>query len=185
MSIRLRYGVIVEDLLAFSRYHYAHSKTIKRIQIRTVCILALCFMVGATLIARGLKSWIPLIFGALASVIAAIIFPIRFRWATERNTIRMYEEGQNRGVLGPQTIELRDDGFFKRNDTGESLTLWKGIERMEVTDRYLFVYISAVSAHVVPRYSITEGDFDIFVTELRNRWEGARRLVSFGEGSRG
>ncbi len=66
-------------------------------------------------------------------------------------------------------MEVDDTGITDRSEVGHRCTYWRGIERVEETKDHAFVYLGPFTAHVIPRHSVQEGDFDAFVQEVRSR----------------
>lgn len=170
--MRIKYGLTIDDLVAWSQFQARGSKTIRRLQLRAIVLIGIILLVASALVSHVAGTWVPFAFGSTVFVLFTAIYPRLYQSALTRNTTQLYGESRNRGLLGPHTMELQDDGVLDRTEYGERKTYWKGIERIEVTERYVFIYLSSISAQVVPRFSITEGDFDDFVAELRRRWPG-------------
>jgi hypothetical protein len=56
-----------------------------------------------------------------------------------------------RGVLGEHELEVRADGLVERTDVNESLHRWAGFHKIVSTGRYLYIYVTDVNVHIVPR----------------------------------
>jgi hypothetical protein len=80
-----------------------------------------------------------------------------------------YAEGWNKTILCEHQLEVTDDGLIERNLFSESKIRWEAIERVERTETHSFVYVSAVSAHIIPHERILEGDCEAFVAQLQKR----------------
>ena len=78
-------------------------------------------------------------------------------------------EGKNRGTLGWHELELTGSTLLERNEVGESTIRIDAIEKVASDDDHTFVYVGAVMAHVIPRASVTDGDYDSFVSTLRTK----------------
>ena len=83
----------------------------------------------------------------------------------------MYREGSNRSSLGKQRLRIEDDVLVEISDYRETRTKWAGVEKIESTDSYTFVYTGSVMAIVIPKESVTSGDYDQFVDALRSHHE--------------
>lgn len=172
--MRIRYEITVDDLLAFSLHFHQKSPTIRRTRLWSVVglaamIIGLCF-VASEILGNPIVLW----FGVAWAVLFAAIYPQLYRRNVKRYSARLYAEGQNKGIVGQHVAELRDNGLFDGTEFLERTVFWKGIERIETIPGYTFVYLSAMSAHVIPEHSIVEGDYDSFVEELLRRWQAHR-----------
>lgn len=57
---------------------------------------------------------------------------------------------ENGGVLGSKTYILQDDGFKSISDSSESLTKWNGIQKIEISKNYIYIFIDNIAAYIVP-----------------------------------
>jgi len=169
----IRYNLTLDDVLAFNRYHMAHSPSMRRQRWIIVWGFPLLLLLVAGITAAREPS--------RGSIGLAIILPLAFhlffrlRWGrgVQRQIRKMYSEGKNADMLGEQVLELLPDGLFVRSPLSETKLLWPAVERVESTDAHLFIYTSAVGAHVIPRSSVLEGDFDEFKNALLERYRAA------------
>lgn len=170
-NLSITYTPTVDDLVALSLYHRAHSPSMSR----TLSALRILGAVGLFLVitvARGHQ--LPqFILAAVVSVVFYITIPLMWKFRLISSTRKAYVEGKKKGKFGHQTIVIADDGITVSYETGESNIRWLGIERITQTPGYTFVYVGALNAFVIPE-QIEEGDHDAFVTELKRRWEVAQ-----------
>lgn len=75
---------------------------------------------------------------------------------TRKEIIGLYGEGKNTHFLEKNTVTLSPEGINKAGVTAETKISWSGVERIEESDKYLFIYISAVSALLIPREAFTD-----------------------------
>jgi hypothetical protein len=57
---------------------------------------------------------------------------------------------KNRGVLGQQNLEIRDDALVVRCETGESTHLWMGFRKMRSIGGFLFLYVGGNIVYYIP-----------------------------------
>lgn len=172
--MRIRYDIAAEDLLAFNLHFHQKSPTLRRTRMWVVLglaamIVGMCF-VAAEIIGNPVVLWI----GFGWAVFFAAIYPRLYRRNLRRYTSRLFAEGQNTKLFGQHIAELRDNGLFDATEYLERTVFWKGIERIESLPGHTFVYLSTMSAQVIPENSILEGDYHAFVEELQRRWQQAR-----------
>jgi hypothetical protein len=175
--VELEYTLTLEDLVAFEEYHADHSPSIQR---KRKFMRFFYPLVG---IATGL--YLVIIDGGLmiAIVFLIIIFlamaiwffsaPKRFRRHHRRAVTKLYQEGSNRALLGHQQQRADQNGLHSSSALGESRMNWSAIERMQSTPDYTFIYLSAVTAIVIPRKSVMRGDYEGFVQFVRREHERA------------
>lgn len=105
----------------------------------------------------------------LFGIIFVCIFPRSVRKSFKKQAKQMGSEGANKGIIGPHELEISDECLTERTAYNEQHSLWEGIERIEFSEGYAFIYTGPLMAHVIPKASVTEGDFDAFVGEVRRR----------------
>lgn len=172
--MRIRYDIAPEDLLAFNLHFHQKSPTMRRTRMWVVIglaamIIGMCF-VAAEILDNLIILWVGI---GWAAVFAAI-YPKLYRRNLKRYSARLFAEGQNMKLFGQHVAELRDNGLFDATQFLERTVFWKGIERIESLPGHTFVYLSTMSAQVIPENSIIEGDYRAFVEELQRRWQHAR-----------
>jgi hypothetical protein len=165
--MEIEYYVGEHDLVAFSEYHASHSPHLKR-GLRTAHYIGLLF------IALGIYDLVRfravchagpiLVFGILWMA----LLPTYWRYNQRRQALRMYREGSNRSSLGKQRLHLGDEVLVETSEYQETKTKWGGIEKIESNDDYTFAYTGALMAVVIPKGSVTKGDYDEFVSALRD-----------------
>ena len=177
--MRLRYEITLEDLLAFTLHVHQKSPTMRRTRMRAAMGLA-AMIIGLCLIAAEvLDNFLVLWAGVGWAALFVAIYPRLYRRNVKRLSTRLYAEGQNKGILGQHVTELRDNGLFDGTAFSERTVYWKGIERIESIPGHTFVYLSAMSAQVIPEDSVTEGNYQAFIDELQNRWQHATHTQRF------
>jgi hypothetical protein len=88
-----------------------------------------------------------------------IAFPVvvLFQWFLERRLVRsailqlLKEEKPGKGQLGKHRMVVSEDGLIESTAVGESRISWAGVDRIEQNPEYIFIYTSALGAHVIPK----------------------------------
>ena len=83
----------------------------------------------------------------------------------------MLREGSGKGIIGEHILEQTDTELIERTSVNEMKTNIASLERIETSSEHAFIYISSIHAHVIPRLSVIEGDFDAFLHELNRKRE--------------
>jgi len=180
----LRFSASFDDIVAFNRYHFAHSPWMKRRRVFSLWVMPLIFVFVFGAMALHHHHWGLAIVGFFGALILFLSALYRYGPGTARRVRRLYREGKNKGLLGERLIELTRDGLIVRTEVGESKIKWDGIERIARTDDYSFIYLNAITAVIIPRKAIVEGDHDQFMRTLRERCAPANAGVhpKTGEG---
>jgi YcxB-like protein len=166
--MELEYRFEESDLLAFLDHHMQYSEAARDIRRRQTYGYAFLFAVF------GLVFWF---FGEAALAIAFLVlgpvwiawWPTRSRQIYRKQALAMYREGQNPLFEGAHVLRLDDTGLVATTPKAEARFALTGIQRIVETPDYIFVYLGAMQAFIVPRRRVSRGDVDIFVQELRRR----------------
>jgi hypothetical protein len=59
-------------------------------------------------------------------------------------------EGQTKGVVGKHVIEISEKGLHETTEVNDSLVAWDGFDCIERNEQYIFAFISAMMAHIIP-----------------------------------
>ena len=84
-------------------------------------------------------------------------YPLYYWWAIKRNHRRIYSNRENSGVIGSHFLAIEPKGVSEKSAVGESTTNWIGVERIEQDEKYLFIYIGPLQAHIIPKRAFASG----------------------------
>ena len=167
--MKLTYSVNIEDLIIFNEYHSEHSPFFRRARRNFQLNSSLSVLFALIFLGYLAKSWIYPIVGAVFATAFALIAPSRFRKQIRKAAERCYKEGENKGTIGIHSLEILDTELLETNPAGNQTIKWSGIERVVSTPTHGYIYVSSNAAHVVPRASVTEGDYDAFMAAVLDR----------------
>lgn len=167
--MKLHYRLTLEDVVAFNRYHFAHSPLMKRNRMLGILVhimvLLMVGIIGSILLQEALILIPALILLAL-SVFLHVPRQIRH---FDKQVRKFYQEGSNKSLLGDKELELTETTLIETTTFGETRKNLYAIEKVVATDEYAFIYVSAVGAHIIPRAAVSKGDFDAFLATLQDR----------------
>lgn len=154
--MRVNYNVGIDDMVAFNRYHIRNSRSMQ-FWYRVGYLWGVFIGVAIALAFSSWDVWPRVALVAGFAVIYGIIYRLNYyRWI-DSGARKMIAEGKNKGILGDHTMTLSKDGLIETCDVGESRSTWGGVERIEEDDEYVYLYIGAYQAHVIPRRAFTSG----------------------------
>lgn len=81
---------------------------------------------------------------------------VRFRFR------RVVMQDGTRGLVGYRELQLDGHWLLARTEYGVSKRQWLGMERIVDTGDYIFLYMSANQAHVVPKKKVSRGNAERF-----------------------
>lgn len=171
-GMKIRYEVTIDDLIAFNRIHFSHSPTARRQRrqaIGNVIFIMIAIVVGMFVVAFERDDEALMVSGAGVAIFT-IVFLIRLPAMTQkrmdRQIRRLFQEGDNKNMLGVQELALEDGLLVNRTAVSESRTKLDAVQRILTQDDYTFIYVSAISAHVIRHDAVIQGDPQAFVEAL-------------------
>lgn len=167
----LKYTITIDDLIAFNMYHFENSPSMQREFHRSQRgIPGVIFILS--LFQAILESKIQvLIHGLVVALLFYVFFTYSYYSSIKRNAKRMLREGSGKGIIGEHILERTDTEIVERTNFNEMKNNIASLERIGASSEHAFIYISSIHAHVIPRSSIIEGDFEGFLQELNRKVE--------------
>jgi hypothetical protein len=167
--MKIQYNVTMKNLVDFNLYHVKHSKYFKvRFAMLMLLMPAIMGAFVLTMLAMGGLDLFSGVIAAFASVSWLFIYPGLFRKGLAKSVSRMFAEGKNSEVLTLHTLSIDNGKLIEETVHSKSELEMSSIERIVETPEYVFIYLSAVTAHVIPRKEIKDSRLlDEFVAELR------------------
>lgn len=168
--MEINYELKEQDFLDFNRYHAKKSSSIKRsiwIQRLLGPIIFLVAGFVATRMSDSESSSLPLLFG-VTSILWFVFYPKYFYWELSRKTSKTLKKNPNANILGKKTIQL-DSGKLKEIGLdSEVIASLDFIEKIEETEKHVFIYITSVSAFIVPIKAFESIEIkNAFLSELK------------------
>ena len=169
----------MDDLVAFNKYHHAHSPTLRR-QMYGPAILAGLAAVAFALIEllkpspRGSTYWPSVVL----LLLAAAGYPAFHRFWLSRTVRAMFSEGSLEPFLGKKEVSMTPVEIVETGATRSTTVRWPCVQRVVQNQDVLYVYISATEAIVLPRRSFAdEAAFTAFFASARQYWESCRPRI--------
>jgi hypothetical protein len=149
--MQVRYETTEASLVAFNAFHSRHSPSIRRMVLLgqyglPVFLVVICWPTfAASSIYLGLLCLSPFILAWI------MIYPKWWRYEQRRRISKMVKEGGPSKMFVWHTITLDQNGISEKTTTEDNFVHWSGVERFAEDDEYLYIYISALTAHVIPK----------------------------------
>ena len=167
--MKLSYELATEDIVSFNIYHFQNSKTakkrrvIQRFFIPVWVIMIFLFFNIKNLNLVSITSNAPLlVFG----ILWFLFIDKYYFWRIKSNVEKLLQEDKNNGMIGKQNVEVRDELLVVENDSGLTQYKLETINKIDENEKYLFIYVTSVSAIVIPKKVFQNYEKDSFVKEL-------------------
>jgi hypothetical protein len=128
---------------------------------------ALFLLVLAATEAVFFRRWLGTALFVGATVFWWLLWPPYRKWSSSRSLRRFYSEGEPDTFFGPHSLTIDGDSLISRDCSEEGRVRLSSLQRVDVTSDHAFIYIDSVRAMIIPRQSVTDGDFLAFVSQLR------------------
>lgn len=177
------YEITQDDLTAFNLYHHRHSSTARRHYLRSWFIpvfLLLLVCTGIWYLADRERGTPWRTFLDLWPLFCMVpLYLLYFPWAYRRKLHKivagMVNEGRNRGLFCRHRTTISPERVTRVGEFGQTSVVWSAVEKVVLTDDYAYIYISAVSAIIIPRRAFADSsEFGKFVRTAGEFQEKAR-----------
>ena len=161
--MKLSFEFSMEDWLAFQAQCMNNSKEFQRlkmaVKLSLPILLTILFVVQLWL---DLFTLVSVIVYFIASALWIQFYPSKFEADVLKRTRKMIDTGDNRILFGTHTIELTSEQLIMQGPGSNSTVNWSMISKIEETETYFFIYLTAISACIIPKEKIEKD-----VAELR------------------
>jgi len=174
--MELQYEITLDDLVTFNKYHIRHSPTCRRSYWWNLVGMIVAFVLVAVLV--GALYGTPIATAIHLAILLPLSWPLWhliYRVTVARRLRKLYREGENRGLAGIHLIRIDAEGLAGTSQAGESKLKWVIVERIVEDNNHLYIYVSAVSAIVIPKRAFQD---EHHIQAFRDE---ARRLKAEGQ----
>ncbi|ALC80213.1 YcxB family protein [Bacillus gobiensis] len=153
--MELKYELTKDDYLAFNLHYMKHSKMIKQSLFMQRFLTPIIFLVLPFVLFWMTREFLIGFFitFVLVSIVWMAFYPKYFFAYIKKRLLKALNEGSNDNLLGQHVFIPSEDGLIEKNSAGERKTSWSGIERVEENDDYYFLFLSSMSAYILPKRS--------------------------------
>jgi hypothetical protein len=165
----VEYDTTLEDLVEFNLYHLRTSHSGRSMRSRGSFSAGLIGLFLGVLLWMITRNMMFVVLGVGLSVLSVFLYqPIMVRTARQ-NARRTIADGKNKGTIGWHRLTLEETGLREDSEAGSRFTTYTSLERVAETDQLVFIYLSAINAHVIARNRVSSGDLPAFVSALRGQ----------------
>lgn len=177
------YEVTLEDLVAFNLHYFQHNPAMRRQLLRArilvsfltplLTLLTIAAINGASRRGR-LLDWFAVVVGLSGGAVIYLLYPWLSRRGLRRRVTKLLADPANRNMLGKKQLRLRPDAIELRSEHSTSSTAWAGIEQLGLTESLVLLYLTGISAIVVPKRSFADAaKAQVFEQVVRQHYQAA------------
>lgn len=161
-----------QDLRDFGYYHHSHSKSSQRAKwgcaaplfMWTLFWFWICLSDANPV--KTATTLAPLLWGGPLSLITLFLL-----WGRGAGKQTAQEQ---KALLGLRQIVITPEGLTESGATRISTAQWKGVENVVIGDKAIYIYVSGLSAYIIPHHSFTsDADYDAFAHTVQDYWQKA------------
>jgi len=167
----IQYTLQEKDLIAFNAHELEENvmvlKAIRRNQATVPGIIVL--------IALFYWFWYQDVFSAgyiaTIGVTWGVLVPIYLRWNVLNQIRKKYTPQDKKKLLGDYTLRIHAKALEEITPNGKATTDWSEVLRIDGSKnkKYVFIYMDADAALIIPVKSVTEGNIRKFINEADER----------------
>lgn len=177
--MNFEYSLTKQDYIDFNLFHMTYSDSMRR----SISIQRFILPIGIIIILPFLLAsltriplWYWLIVCVCMSLFWIASYPKYLGRSVSKRISKMLNEGENegKGILGKHSFSLSEDGIVDTSEHSELRTKLNAIENVVESKDHIFIYISAISAFIIPtRIFAGEDHKEEFLKKVREMAEGA------------
>jgi len=174
--MNIKYKVDMEDLVAFNQYFVATSPFLRRHRLIVIAVISSIYIILEGVQALARDSITPLLLWSGIAVVFGVLYYRASLKVSPKHIARLYSSEKNNGIFCEHELAILPEGIHEKTDVNEQLSAFSEIERIEITDTHVFIFIGTMQAHVIPKNKVLEGDLDAFVSALRGKMDAVTKL---------
>ncbi len=174
----VKYETSMDDLIALTFDQMRWSKRTRRqvlVGILVGPIAAVLILLLHTLDDEPLSDLMVVIMVAFGVMLPLMLLYTYCGGGRRAAVRKAYAEGKNLALIGVHELTLHDEYFEIRAPMFASQMRWDMVEQIRQTDGHIFFYVSALSAHIVPKSAFDDAEeASAFAAEAISLWEQSR-----------
>ncbi|HZD60799.1 MAG TPA: YcxB family protein [Anaerolineae bacterium] len=170
-KMKINFDFSTEDWLALQDHYLSYSKTFKLYKAMAMVTGPIVFLLVILYqLIKGESDYLLIIFLGIASIGWVVFYPRRFKSTTIKRSRKMFEEGNNSGLIGPHEIVLSENEISYKEPGSESTTRWEYIVRYSEDENHIILFMTSLSAIVIPKdKAITDTEKERVFEFIRNK----------------
>ena len=169
----LQYALREDDLIAFNEHQMRASGKMKQVMHKHMFLVPSIFLFLGAMLAWLYQNYSGALYIAGAGLLWAICLPFAVKWDLKRKFRNMYTDDQKKQILGLMKLRIQPKVLQEITDSKKIDMIWKDILRVELIAKYAFIFVETDEAIIIPKETITEGNFDQFVLDAAQHIEQA------------
>lgn len=170
--MEISYQLTEKDFLDFNIHHAKNSSHIQKSILIQRISGPIIFLIAPFFATKqsGITIWYWFVLFGIVSIIWFIFYPKYIYWEISRKTMKIIKEGENKNILGEKTIVLTSENIIETGLSNEEKIKLNSIQKIEETEDHLFIYISSMSAFIIPLRAFEDSKSkDEFIKKIKEQ----------------
>ncbi|MBW0432163.1 hypothetical protein DLM76_00870 [Leptospira yasudae] len=169
--MQIVYEITLDDIINFNDYHFRNSKLSRKKRFIVKLIIPIWTVLVFFVLNRNDISGISLLYNIPIFLFAVgwfFFYDRLYFWRLRKNVARMLLEKESKGMIGTHKITLTDDVLtFETSHSSSNFKLGSLTDVVE-TKEYLFLYVTSLSALIVPLSAFQNSEKEEFLKRIRS-----------------
>ncbi len=163
---KIEFEVREKDLINFNLYNFLQHPKIGKMFTRHQFVFPVVLGVIAIYMYALLGYVTYALPVALTSIAWAVFVPLYLKYNLKKQAHALYSEEEKLNILGPHTFQTEKKHLLGSFPSGETRIAWKDIARAELQKKYLYLYLDAERALIIPKETISNGSYSEFLVAI-------------------
>ncbi len=176
-SIEIDTNITEEDLIQFNMFHHNNTPNIKLLTkltqfgllifaiIITIIMLIMAYLDNRMDFFSETKTILIFFLMYIISIFVILIMQPYLKWYYSKRVKKMLKESKTR--LIPSKIIVAEEFIIDKDEDREQKFSWKSIERIEIAENYIYVYVYQIMALIIPNNSFENNEEkDMFIQTI-------------------
>lgn len=169
--MEISFEVTKDDYIKFNLYHVENSPSQKKsFNILRYGIPALfslpIYFIGTNLFKQPNIYWI--IISILFVAIWIITYPKQYKSLIKKETEKLINEGDNSEIFGEKKMIIDEDTITIYHKSSSEVISKNAIKEIKIYNDIIVIYISSITAHIVPTRYLDNNLKDDFIEKVSN-----------------
>lgn len=167
--MEINFEVTKDDYIKFNLYHLKNSPSQKKnfylLRYAVPVLFALpVYFIGTNLFKQPSIYWI--IIAILFAVIWMITYPKQYKALVKKEIEKILNEGDNSEILGKKVMIIDEKCITVYNKSSSEKISKDAIKDVKIYDDMVLIYISGISAHIIPTRYLDKELKNNFIKEI-------------------
>lgn len=151
---QFKYSLSKDAYMDFNLHHAKHSPSVKKsFKLQRFLVPFLLLFIPFVLGKGSDKLFISIY--VLLAILWAIFYPKFFYGFMKKRIVQMISESDNTELFGLHNLQLSVKGIHDHTINGDYSKTWNVVEKIEESNKNIFIYIGALEAIIIPKKEFT------------------------------